>query len=143
MIVTLPSGSKLDMTPASFDEGTDLLEAATKELGTVSLTLGIKPKDGQNLLQAILSLEVGDDAVNTLKNVICKLIASKEVKAALWKCIGRTSLNGVKLTTMDYFDDPEKRADYLPMLKEVLVFNLGFFTKDLGSLLLGLKPQAA
>jgi hypothetical protein len=139
--VTLPSGSKLEMTEASFEEGCDLLEIVSAELGQVKLALGIKPKEGESLLQGLLTAQLGDEAIDTLKNVITRLIASKAVKAALWKCVGRTALNGVKVTP-DYFEDTKARADYLPMLKEVLVFNLGFFTKDLSSLLLGLNLPA-
>jgi hypothetical protein len=134
----LPSGATLEMTMAGLEDANDLLEATMRELESVALRLGIKVQDGQDLIVSLFSGELGEEAIDTLKNILARLIASKEVKAALWKCARRTTLDRV-LVTIDLFEDEEKRVDYLPMLKEVLVFNLSPFIKSLKYLLSGLS----
>ena len=52
---------------------------------------------------------------------------------------GSYTNNGVtKKINKDLFEDEKARADYIPILKEVLVFSLFPFLKNLNSLLEGL-----
>lgn len=134
----LDSGAILDLSICSFAEGNRLLKAVARELKNTKLALGIKDVKG---FQDIFKLDLGDDAVNTIKNLLTGLIASEDIEAALWPCMERGSytIDGVqKKINRDLFEDEKARADYIPILKEALVFNLTPFFANLKSLLQGI-----
>ena len=112
----LASGSKLQLSLCSFDEGTKLMKAVTRELKNTPILLG----------DAVLNF-------NTIKNVATILIGSDEIEAALWPCMQRGTYNGLKINK-DLFEDEKVRADYIPILKETLVFSLSPFLQNLNSL---------
>jgi hypothetical protein len=113
----LQSGAKLNLSLCSFDEGTKLMKAVTRELKSTPILLG----------DAVLNF-------NTIKNIATVLIASDEIEAALWPCMERGTYNGLKINK-DLFEDEKVRADYIPILKETLVFSLSPFLKNISSLL--------
>lgn len=128
----LDSGAVLNLSICSFEEGERLMEAVANELKNTKISLGLKGKTVD-----FLNLELGDDAINTIKNLVAGLLASKEVKAALWPCIERGTYNDIHIKR-DIFEDEKVRADYIPILKEALVYNLSPFSKSLLSLVKGL-----
>jgi hypothetical protein len=128
MLKILESGAELNLTMCSFTEGNRLMKAVAQELKDVKLALGASGKAVD-----FLKLELGDDALNTVKNLVASLLASDSIEAALWPCIMRGTYNGVHITK-ETFEDEKVRADYIPVLKEALVFNLSPFFKSLVSL---------
>ena len=124
----LESGAVLDLSICSFAEGNRLMKAVAKEIKNTQISLGAKGQMGD-----FLKLQVGDDALNTIKNLVTGLLASDEVEAALWPCIERGTYDGVHIKK-DIFEDEKVRADYIPILKEALVYNLFPFFKSLKSL---------
>ena len=124
----LDSGSILDLSICSFAEGNRLMKAVAKEIKNTQISLGAKGQMGD-----FLKLQVGDDALNTIKNLVTGLLASDEIEAALWPCIERGTYNGIHIKK-DIFEDEKVRADYIPILKEALVYNLSPFFKSLKSL---------
>ena len=124
----LDSGSILDLSICSFAEGNRLMKAVAKEIKNTQISLGAKGQMGD-----FLKLQVGDDALNTIKNLVTGLLASDEIEAALWPCIERGTYNGIHIKK-DIFEDEKVRADYIPILKEALVYNLTPFFKSLKSL---------
>ena len=124
----LDSGSILELSICSFAEGNRLMKAVAKEIKNTQISLGAKGQMGD-----FLKLQVGDDAINTIKNLVTGLLASDEIEAALWPCIERGTYNGIHIKK-DIFEDEKVRADYIPILKEALVYNLSPFFKSLKSL---------
>jgi len=124
----LESGALLNLSICSFAEGNRLMKAVAKEIKNTQISLGAKGQMGD-----FLKLQVGDDALNTIKNLVTGLLASDEIEAALWPCIERGTYDGVHIKK-DIFEDEKVRADYIPILKEALVYNLSPFFKSLKSL---------
>ena len=124
----LESGSVLDLSICSFAEGNRLMKAVAKEIKNTQISLGAKGQMGD-----FLKLQVGDDALNTIKNLVTGLLVSDEIEAALWPCIERGTYDGVHIKK-EIFEDEKTRADYIPILKEALVYNLSPFFKSLKSL---------
>lgn len=125
-IVKLASGAELDITMASFDEGELLLDACLKEIGQVDINSK-------------------SDHISVFKSLFARIKLSKEVKACLKPCLACTTytVNGVvnKLTDNSIFEDEKVRCDYLPVLKEVLEYNLSPFFASLISSLKDLESQ--
>ena len=88
----LESGAVLDLSICSFAEGNRLMKAVAKEIKNTQISLGAKGQMGD-----FLKLQVGDDALNTIKNLVTGLLASDEVEAALWPCIERGTYDGVHI----------------------------------------------
>lgn len=109
---TLPSGSELRMTMAPFADGHKLLKAVSREIEGIKLDL---------------------TDVDPIKNFIARMIYSDEIERALKPCLERCNYNKMQIT-MDVFEDEKARADYLPIVKEVLAYNLQPFLGSLPSL---------
>ena len=124
----LESGALLDLSICSFAEGNRLMKAVAKEIKSIQISLGASEQAPD-----FLKLKVGDDAMNTIKNLVASLLASDEIEAALWPCIERGTYNSIHIQR-DIFEDEKVRADYIPIMKEALVFNLNPFFKSLISL---------
>lgn len=110
--VTLPSGSKLIITLASFKEAKELRAAIFDE----AKGLGIFSTDELN--------------VNLYKNIICSLVASKRIDDALNACMKRVVYNGHKINE-DTFEAEEARVDYDDICFEVAKANLLPLVKSL------------
>jgi len=134
----LDSGAKLSLTLCSFAEGTKLMKAVAREAKSITLEMGVEKATG---LQDLMKFDFNDKAMNTIKNLVLGLLANEEVEAALWPCVerGTYTVNGlVRKINRDLFEDEKARADYVPILKEALVFNMGPFFTSLASLLKGM-----
>ena len=106
----LESGAELFIQMGSWEESHQLYKAVMAVVSTTSIK---------------------NDEVLSL---IAKICISPEIEAALWKCLGRATYNGAKITKAT-FEDEKAREDYLVIAKEVLVLNLRPFLKNLASLL--------
>lgn len=134
---TLDSGALLEVTLAPFAVGHNLLKSVMRELESVNINLGLK---GKNTLKDVFS-DIGDEAVNTIKNLAVRLVASEKVEESLWACMERATYNNIKISR-DTFEDEKSRGDYLIVAKEVLWYNLGPFLKNLSSMFPGLLSRA-
>jgi hypothetical protein len=132
LVKTLDSGAKVEIQLASFEVCNRLLKAVMREIKDVTLNLGIKGG-----MQNLAELEVNDDSLNTIKSLIAQIISSDRIEEALWECMPVVLYNGAKVTKAT-FEPVEARGDYLPLAKEVLVYNLGPFTKSLSSSFVGI-----
>ena len=118
---TLDSGAVLEVTMAEFKIGHRLFKAVMQEIKDVNMP------DGANV-------------VNMIKDVATGLLSSEEVEAVLWECMGRATYNNQKVNP-SLFEDEGIREDYLVVAKEVLVFNLTPFIKNLSFLLLDMQEK--
>lgn len=110
--VTLPSGAELEMTLAPFPEGRRLYVAVTKALKSINLTANL------------------EDA-NALKDAFIEVSTSKEVEDAILTCLKRCTYNNERILNWDFFEDVNRREDYIPLCWEVAKFNLYPFMKVL------------
>lgn len=131
---TLDSGSVLEVTMSPFIVGNRLFKAIAKEIQSVDISIGAKGSTVQDIFQ----LEVSDQAINTVKNIISRLLSSDSVEEVLWQCMERATYNGVKISA-DVFESEKARGDYFIVAKEVLWFNLSPFVRNLGSLFREIK----
>lgn len=129
----LKSGRTLQMNPADLEEAIELLELTAAELKQVGIELGKISLDMQ-------LTDLDDKKVNTFKNVVCQLVGSKALKAAVLKCAGQCLLDGEAIR-METF--AKAREDYLPVLQEVMVYNLRPFISGLDLSLLTARAGKA
>jgi hypothetical protein len=115
----LESGALLKLSLCSFEEGTKLMKVVARELKNTRIS-----RD--------------EEVINVIKNLVTTLIASNEIEEALWSCIERGTYDGIHIKR-DIFEDEKARADYIPILREALVFNLSPFFKSLKSLVKDLQ----
>jgi len=115
--VKLISGNEIDMTMCSFDEGQVLLDACLKEIDGIAIT-------------------EKTDHIDVFKKIVARAILSPDIKKALKPCLDRTIYKDTKLSDFKIFEDEVNRRDYLPIVKEVLAYNLTPFFADL---ILGLR----
>lgn len=132
---TLPSGAILEITMAEFVVGEELLTAVMVEAERINFELG-----DISGVEKLSDLDINSEVLNTLKNFLAKAMSSTLIKESIWKCLGRATRNGIKITP-DIFDDEQARGDYLIIMKEALMFNLSPFFQSLGSLLKDIKKQ--
>lgn len=126
--VPLESGRELVLQIASFAAGRALYKAIALELLATQIEI---EKIDLNLDLAKLDPK----ALNTLKNVVCRLLASDEVEKAFFACAINSTLNGKKIVRAE-FEPEDVREDFLPVAWEVIRFNLAPFVRriDLSSL---------
>ena len=127
--VTLPSGAVLDITVSSFEASMNLLKAVMREVEQVKLNFGSTAPN----MREFLNQPAGEEVLNTLKNLVSRLIYSPEVTEALWVCMGPVRYNDRKVDKM-LFEDEAVRGDYFAVAKEVLMANIAPFMKNLTSL---------
>ncbi|RTL04654.1 hypothetical protein EKK58_10110 [Candidatus Dependentiae bacterium] len=127
----LPSGAELYITMASFEVGHRLLKAVMKEAETININFGANAKSFKDFAE----LDVNDTTINTLKNIVARLISSDLIENVAWECMAYATYNKVKIVKENnVFDEPSARGDYLIVVKEVMIFNLLPFSQSLGSL---------
>lgn len=120
--ISLPSGSKIEITPAPMAEAKKLYQAIASEL-------------------LRLRFNAEEDVAVLIKNVLCLSIASPEIEAALEPCLRRCTYNGPKITA-ETWEPVQAREDYLDVCYEVAKENVGPFTRSLFAQFKGLMAVA-
>ena len=120
---TLPSGAVLEMTMAPFEDGHRLLKAVSREIENTKLASNMQD-------------------IDAIKNLMMRAIYSDEIDRALTPCLARCKYNKQPVNKNLFSDETiseeekiKRRGDYLPVIKEVLLYNLTPFFSSLGSLL--------
>ena len=134
----LESGADIEIQMASWEVCNRLLKVVMREVEAVKINLGAKGG-----MKSLADLDVNDDLLNTIKDISARLISSDAVEAVLWDCFKTVVYNGQRITKRDVFEPAEAREDYLPIAKEVLVYNLAPFFKSLGSMWSGITKSTA
>jgi hypothetical protein len=130
----LPSGRTLKVAIAPFSVANKLKKIIAAELRTVKIDVDVSKLD----LDLDLS-KMDAKALNTMKDIVCTLLASDSVERAFFECAARCTIDGVKITPgtdkeAGSFDDIESRPDFIPVAWEVIRANVGPFFQGLGSL---------
>lgn len=111
--VQLPSGAELSITLSPFAVSKALYQAILEEAKLV----GIDPKQ---------------DEVMLYKDLLCSMLSSKKVEAALAKCMERCTYNGERIANVEAtFELESARDDYLTVCFEVAKENISPFLKSL------------
>lgn len=124
LIKTLDSGAKLEIQLASFENGHRLLKAVMQEIEGINIPAGMNSEINFSLI----------------KNVLAKMIYSENIESALWSCMSVVLYNGQHVSR-ETFESEDARADFIPVTKEVLVYNLTPFFRNLSSALSALKEK--
>ncbi len=136
---TLDSGAVLNVSMAPFEVGHKLFKVVGKELTQIKFAFGNAEVEDLGKLKDLLR---SDDAVDTIKNIILRLVSSDDVEDALWACMAYADYDKKKvIKTNNIFDSAEARGDYLVVAKEVLWFNLSPFFRNLSSMLPDLQKK--
>lgn len=130
---TLPSGRSLVVGIAPFAAANKLRKVVAAELLSVEVDLGRVDPKKLTLDAEVLSLD--SKLLNTLKNVVMRLLASDAVEGAFYECALKSTIDGAKITR-ESFEPAEARGDMLPAAWEVIRANLApfFAGLDLSSL---------
>ena len=108
----LPSGAKLEITPAPWETS----KALYKSIASEAVGLKLDPKT-----------EVD---VNLYKDLLLTAVASDKIEAKLWECLTRCTYNGIRISK-DTFEPMAARGDYLIVCFEVAVVNVSPFMSAL------------
>jgi hypothetical protein len=129
---TLPSGRTLVVNVAPFATANKLRKVLLAELRQVDVNLG----DNIGKLLSLDISEMSGTALNSIKNVVCQLLASDVVEQSVFECLGRCTIDGGAVKRETAFEPIETRGDYLPAAWEVVKANASpFFAGiDLSSL---------
>jgi hypothetical protein len=136
-IITLASGAVLEIQMASFEKAHKLLKVVTKEIEGVKLAFGLNGS-----IKDMFTMDVNDATLNTFKDVFARLLSSDAVEEALWACLATVTYDKKRVTKDLFNDDEAARCDFLVMQKEVMVYNLTPFFKNLGLLLSGIGQKS-
>lgn len=125
--VNLDSGAILRVQLADFEDSIALFDSIVGE------AIGVQIGDAAGDL-SMSDLFKGN--VSQLKDVLFKVLRSKPVKEALWKCMASCTYQppgeeaALKIGRATFQPD-KTRGDYFPVAGEVAVFNLVPFFKNL------------
>jgi hypothetical protein len=122
--ITLPSGSKLEITPLPYLKAWGVSQDVLKEIKKLELDIStLKTIDFQNLMAV--------DAL-TFTGPLCEILASERILEAAKTCMERCTYNGLKIDS-DTFEKIEARQDFLPVVFSVLKENISPFFANLFS----------
>jgi hypothetical protein len=129
--VTLKSGRVLRIQIAPFADASKLRKVVASELLSVNVEVA-----KLDLKTDLSRLDPG--ALNTMKNVACRLLSSDPVEAAFFACAARCTIDGAAIKR-DTFENEDARGDFLPAAWEEIRANLAPFFEglDLSSLTSG------
>jgi hypothetical protein len=121
-IKKLASGREVGLGDIPLGECEDVLRLIANELLSVGIDI--------NLEGGLKSLMTQD--VNTIKNILLKLVGSKPIWAAAEQLMLRCKYNGAAIKP-DTFEPKENRKDKIPTMMAVLKHALGDFIEGLDS----------
>lgn len=111
----LPSGRELEITLADFATSKALYMALADEARHLKIAAET------------------DLDVNLIKDALCAALASPTIEKALHKCMGRVTIDKLKVDVVTTFEAEEFRGDYFVVCFEVAKANLLPFTKSLSA----------
>jgi Phage tail assembly chaperone protein, TAC len=124
----LPSGAKVYMSVAPFQDAQALTKALMKSIKGVPLSDDVMSMD-----------------VSVLKDALIEAATSDDVQSAIFRCMERATYDGIKITR-DLFDDKDiglkARQDFYGICAKIIEFNcMPFFDQALSMLKTSLKKN--
>lgn len=114
--VQLPSGAILKITVAPFKDSKALYQAVVEELKAIKIDATVEMNPAIN--------------ITFYRDLLCTLLPSKKIEAALWECMKRSLYNDNRMSEAT-FEPVETRDDYLYACFEVAKENILPFMKSL------------
>lgn len=122
-------GNELKITPASFAEAMALQKAIGRALKGTKLEL---PED--------IKAELTTDMLSGIIDAVLGVATSDDVETCLFECAKRCIVGTDKIDR-EFFEDPENRQFFYPVMVEIIKTNVGPFFKGLDTQLLGLAQK--
>ena len=137
--ITLKNGHVLGLTIADFGPANRLRKEIVRELRNVKIDTELDLTNPKKLLE----LEMDAKTLNTVKDLICQLLGSDAVEAAVMECAKKCTLQGEKITPASFVKE-DAREDFLVVAWEVIKTNVGpfFAGLDLKSLASATAPKS-
>jgi hypothetical protein len=140
--IVLPSGAKLNITIASFDDVMELQTVIGEAMGKFQM-----PSDLAGVDMSLSGILSSPALLAELTDKIKAVGTSRAVRAAVMRCFERCTYNGARLNKQ-LFDDPKlgdaARADYYTIFMKVLEANCKpFFAQTFSALSSVLKTPPA
>lgn len=110
--VELPSGAKLSISLASFEDGKNLYQCIASELKSLKFD------------------ENEDVGVNFFKDIFLTALSSKEIEKLIMQCAKKALYNKERIT-QETFEPEDARQDYIEALYHIAENNLAPFGKAL------------
>ena len=133
--MSIIDGKELIVTPASFAEVMALKEVIAKALKENGIKIDLSSIDISS--EKISDMEVGE--VGWMLEPILTIITDSAIRQHLFKCAER-ALFGKDKINADFFEDPENRKYYYPIMMEVIKINISPFFGLASSVFSKLKP---
>lgn len=118
--------TKLNITPASFQEANELRRVVGEAVAKEPLRFG---KEFNT--EKILDNEITGDLLSGVLGPLLSIVNSRDVESAILVCAKRCLYNKQKID-QDFFEDVENRELYFPILFEIAKENLSPFFGSLG-----------
>lgn len=118
--------SKLDITPASFQAANKLRRVVGQALNEKKISLG-----GDFDLDGLLQNDITGDLVGGIISPLLSVVNSEQVEGAIFECAKTARYNREKID-LDFFEKPENRELFFPIMMEVAKENLAPFFAGLG-----------
>lgn len=133
--IKLESGAMLNITMLPTREAMELLRIVSAEVRRIKIEADFNKElpEGADASAAIKSMLFDTGMINTMKDLLFQLLGSKELQDFLFETAFRRCLYNKSAINYDTFDEGTAREDFLPVCKEVLVYNLRPFLKSLRS----------
>lgn len=122
-------GNELKITPASFAEAMALQKAIGRALKGTKMEL---PED--------IKAELTTDMLSGIIDAVLGVATSDDVETCLFECAKRCIVGTDKIDR-EFFEDPENRQFFYPVMVEIIKTNVGPFFKGLDTQLLGLAQK--
>jgi DNA segregation ATPase FtsK/SpoIIIE-like protein len=144
--IKLESGKMLNITMLPTKEAIELLAIVSAELQKVQikadLNREINTTGKEGTAEVLKSMLFDSGTINTFKDLLFQLLGSKKLNDFLFETAFRRCLYDMQPITYETFDEGATREDFIPVCKEVLLFNLRPFFKSLRSVFFQTRGSA-
>jgi len=130
-------GNMLQIQASKYKNASALKRSVFKALKENGIDIGISDIKIDN--KDIMKSDLSDDVIPKIINIVLSLAESEEIERYLFDCCEGVALWGSKkdLINEEFFDDPDNRQYYYPIMVEVLKVNLMPFFAGLSFLFQG------
>lgn len=120
--MTIINGIELNITQADFEEVMVLKEIIVKKLEENGIKINLSSIDISS--EKLSDMEVGE--VGWMAEPVLKIATDSTIRKYLFKCAER-ALFGKEKVDLDFFEKPDNRKYYYPIMMEVLKVNISPF----------------
>ena len=138
--IIAPSGIKVEFNISDYSTCYDLFKAVLKAVRQGGLSTKLPEGIQLSELGTFAERDIRDLA--GLGDAIIDIITSKECEDLIFKCMERATYDGQRITGRSFFEDINRRGDFLWIVKEIGWANIRPFVSHLTFGLGDTSPQA-